>query len=93
MCRDLPMMRVKKLRFYHRWGHRIMLWFGKEPTVYKMDIPLRASDTPAFFSMEAFFLCADCKTYQSWDFGCADDHPEVCDDCWNEQERDERVKA
>lgn len=28
------------------------------------------------------FLCPHCKLICSWDFGAADDRPELCNDCW-----------
>lgn len=29
-----------------------------------------------------YFKCPQCKRWVSWSFGCADDMPELCDDCW-----------
>lgn len=28
------------------------------------------------------FWCPRCDRVVSWDFGCADDAPALCDDCW-----------
>lgn len=28
------------------------------------------------------FMCPKCLKYQQWSFGCDDDQPEVCDDCY-----------
>lgn len=31
---------------------------------------------------EARFRCARCKRWCGYCFGCSDDMPELCDDCW-----------
>ena len=34
--------------------------------------------------IEPAFICYSCKRIVPWNFGCADDLPHVCDDCWGE---------
>lgn len=33
------------------------------------------------------FFCPRCERVVSWNFGCDDDMPALCDDCWADVER------
>ena len=33
------------------------------------------------------FCCAQCARWVSWDKGCSDEQPDVCDDCVEEDDR------
>jgi hypothetical protein len=33
------------------------------------------------------WVCAECKRTICTGFGCADEYPDLCDDCWWEKER------
>jgi hypothetical protein len=38
----------------------------------------------AAWTHELAWQCEDCCAWQGPDEGCADDYPEICDDCWND---------
>jgi hypothetical protein len=76
----------KKLRWYHRLWHTILTLLGKECYAFKL-----IETRPWLVELDRVWLCPGCWKYQSWSRGCADDHPELCDDCWAErQEEDKR---
>lgn len=35
------------------------------------------------------YFCAECGRECGWCFGCWDDLPELCDDCWADRHRDD----
>lgn len=43
---------------------------------------LVAAGQPAECSGCQTFRCSRCERWVSWDRGCADDMPGLCDDCW-----------
>jgi len=36
------------------------------------------------------FLCPVCERWVGWCMGCSDELPEVCDDCWRDDELPKR---
>jgi hypothetical protein len=74
-----------------RWYHR--LWHLFKTRVLRrdcMDI-YKISEYPAAAGynmiLEPHYQCAQCLKYVPWIEGCADDRPELCDDCYSVYEK------
>lgn len=77
---------IKKVGFFRRLFHLILtLVFKREVTVFTRARNIRPHGTAHDNWLRPQFLCPGCRKYQDWDFGAADDWPEMCDDCWDEK--------
>lgn len=74
---------IKKVGVLRKLWHLILTYiFRIEVTVYKIE-----NDAERDSWLHPFFLCPGCNTYQDWDYGCADDYPQLCDGCWEKKPR------
>lgn len=72
---------IKKVGFFRHVWHLILTYVFKiEVTVYEKHEGAKRDSW-----LKPFFLCPGCGKYQDWEYGCADDYPEICDACWDER--------
>jgi len=85
--RDPHFYRLTRARWYHR------LWHLFKTRVLRRDCweiyqikhhPYTCSHDMVLTPM---FMCACCLRYVRWQEGCADDRPELCDDCYAKYEK------
>jgi len=77
-------VRKKIGRFRRLWHVLLTKVFGIEVYVYGPPRrPLCSSQYENW--LEPHWLCPGCLKYKPWDFGCSDDHPDLCDSCWCER--------
>lgn len=71
------------------WYKRLWHWIKTRIFRIKEDHPgifiITDVKTSTQIVVEPAYRCVSCKQYVPWDFGCADDLPFHCDDCWQEK--------
>jgi hypothetical protein len=73
---------IRQVGRLRRWWHLFLTHVLKiEVTVYVMHESGRRDSW-----LKPYFLCPGCNKYQDWEFGCADDKPELCDACWESKQ-------
>lgn len=70
-----------------KWRTRIWYQIQRHLLRRKVDPPglfVITNVKHTWAEIEPAYLCYSCKRIVPWSFGCADDLPHVCDDCWGE---------
>lgn len=66
------------------WFQRLWWWFlalfGKDTETDRYVVV--SVWPPGSIQVERLFVCPKCCTLKPYSEGCADESPELCDDCW-----------
>jgi hypothetical protein len=79
---------IKKIGLFRRLWHVILtIVFKKEVTVFCRSRDVQAHGNATDNWLVPHWLCPGCLKYQPWDFGAADEYPDLCDNCWCDETR------